>query len=698
MKNQFLCFLGRCMLFTASLTLHMGIASAASSVRLSGHVPAKAVADAVLLKHVDAATHVPVTFVLPLRNQDVLEKLIQRIYDPTDQQYYGKYLTSQEFIELFAPTQEDYDQVIAYAENLGLTVTGHHSNRTLLNVAGTAESIETAFNLHLHHYRKPNGQEFYAPNNDPEVPHSLAGVIHGIVGLDNHVVRRSYHRQKQSAHEHDVTAEKSLSGPGGGYTPKDLLTAYNLTGIGANGAGQAIALFELGGYNTTDIYEYTNQFGLPAPKLQNVLVNGGSTSGIDPEVTLDIELALALAPESQIYVYEGPNSNQGVLNTYNRIATDNIAKQVSTSWGMGENLVDAQYLQAEHAIFLQMAAHGQTIYAAAGDSGAYDDYACNSSTALVVDDPASQPYVVGVGGTRLKVHPGNGAYDSEQVWDDGLGKGAGGGGVSTVWPIPAWQKTLSTVYSTTHRNVPDVALNADPETGYAIYYDGNWTIYGGTSCAAPLWAAFTACVNQARVSHQKPVLGFANPLLYALGTGSLYSTDFHDITLGNNLYYSAKTGYDNATGWGSFNGANLFASLTNVAPASQPSQPSSLLNIAMKHITPFVRGEIGTYCIEVSNQGNDATAGPVAVAITIPNSLGCMSLSGSGWTVDNNTLTCTRNDALASGSSYPLITLRVYVRDYTPHVVIGTATVSGGGCPTSTVTSSTTLSDSFCEL
>ena len=206
------------------------------------------------------------------------------------------------------------------------------------------------------------------------------------------------------------------SGPGGGYSPKDLLTAYNLNRVSANGSKQIIALFELGGYLTSDINEYTNYFGLPSAKLKNILVDGGSSSGIDPEVTLDIELALALAPASQIYVYEGPNSDQGVLDTYNRIATDNLAKQVSTSWGIGEDLVDAQYLQAENAIFLQMAAHGQTIYAAAGDSGAYDDYPYHS---LVVDDPASQPYVVGVGGTRLIVNSVSGAYSNESVWNDG---------------------------------------------------------------------------------------------------------------------------------------------------------------------------------------------------------------------------------------------------------------------------------------
>lgn len=569
MKDHFSRFFRCSMLCLSAVALQLEAASIAtldhSRVRLSGHVPSHAVSEAAFLQHLDATISVSLTFVFPLRNKEALEQHVQRIYDPTDHEHYGKYLTSEEFTERFAPTQEDYDNVIAYAKSVGLTVAKTHSNRTLLSVVGPKESIETAFNLQLHQYQKGSGRVFYAPDNDPEVPSFIASTIHGIVGLDNHAQWHTYHHRKQAA-EGVATSHHHPSGPAGGYSPKDLLTAYNLTTVSANGSNQIIALFELGGYQASDIDAYTAYFGLPPAKLRNIPVDGGSKGGINAEVTLDIELALALAPGSQIYVYEGPNSDQGVLHTYAEIAQDNFAKQVSTSWGLGENLVNAQYLQAENAIFLQMAAQGQTIYAAAGDSGAYDDY---PSRTVMVDDPASQPYVVGVGGTKLMVDPQSGAYRSESVWNEGLGNGAGGGGVSTFWPLPSWQAHVSTVSSKTHRNVPDVSLNADPNTGYSIYYDGQWTIYGGTSCAAPLWAAFTACVNQQREASHRPVLGFVNPLLYAIGTGASYTINFHDITSGNNLHYSSGKGYDNASGWGSFNGAHLFSSLTgSLAPLS----------------------------------------------------------------------------------------------------------------------------------
>ncbi len=693
--NDYLSKSFKCLaLLMLTLTLHIGYATAdtstSSSVRLAGHVPSKAVSNAVFLNNLDANTHVPLTFTLPLRNQEELQDLVDRIHDPADTQHYGKYLTSEEFVERFAPTQEDYDQVIAHAKSLGLTVHITHSNRTLVNVSGSASTIEAAFNLSLHEYMLSNGRKFHAPNDDPEVPASIASMITGIVGLHNHSVWHTYHRRKHTAeasHASKSAPHAFPSGPGGGFSPNDLVQAYNIGNLSANGSGQIIALFELAGYQASDINEYTNYFGLPSAKLKNIMVDGGSHSGIDAEVTLDIELALALAPESQIYVYEGPNSDQGVLDTYNRIATDNIAKQVSTSWGLGEDLVNAQYLQAENAIFLQMATQGQTIYAAAGDSGAYDDYANNYSRSLVVDDPASQPYVVGVGGTRLNVNADTCSYESESVWNDGLGYGAGGGGVSSIWPIPSWQANVSSVYSKTHRNVPDVALNADTTTGYAIFYDGQWQIYGGTSCAAPLWAAFTACVNQELEANQKPVLGFANPTLYAIGTGSSYSTNFHDVTTGNNLYYHALLGYDNASGWGSFNGANLFASLTD---ALVPPPDSSLLNILMKHNAPFTKGGIGSYKIVVSNQGNGSTSGPVTVGVTLPNGLSYSSFSGSGWAFNNNTQTFAQSNVLQPSSSYPTITLNVNVSAAASSILTPSATVSGGGSASSTVTNLTT--------
>lgn len=293
--------------------------------------------------------------------------------------------------------------------------------------------------------------------------------------------------------------------------------------------------------------------------------SGAAGSGAG-EVTLDIELQIALAPGvNKIYVYEGPNSNAGVVDTYNKIATDNVAKSISTSWGLAENSNSSSTRNSENQAFQQMAAQGQSVFAAAGDSGAYD----NGST-LSVDDPASQPYMTGVGGSSLTTTGAGGAWSAETTWNRGsVANGAGGGGVSTIWAKPSYQSTFGA--SSTYRNVPDVSLDADPYTGYAIYYNGAWNIYGGTSCAAPLWSAFVACVNQSRVAAAKGTLGFANTLLYQIGAGSRYSTDFHDVADNStNLYYHATTGYyhattgyDNATGWGTINGAGLFPDLVN---------------------------------------------------------------------------------------------------------------------------------------
>lgn len=536
--------------------------------RLLNHVPAQAVTQANFLGTLETETHVPVTFTLPLRNQEALENLLTRFYDPNDA-LYGKYLTQTEFIEQFAPTQEDYDKVISYADSKGMKVIDTHPNRTLLKVGAPAETIQAAFNVQLQQYELPSGRQFFAPSNDPEIHPEIAAIISGVVGLDNHAVWKSYHYIQEtnvapSTLSESERAQAFPSGPGGGFGPQDIVKAYNLSSIQAQGNNQNVALFQLASYDVNDINAYTTYFGLPTAKLNHVIVSGGSGKGPNAEVTLDIELVLALAPKSRVYVYEGPNTNQGVLDVYNKIASDNLAKQVSTSWGLGETLVNPQYLQAENAIFMQMAAQGQTVYAASGDAGAYDNFGQGDSTTLAVDDPACQPYVVGVGGTHLAVNATTGAYQNETVWNNGPGS-AGGGGISSVFTIPSWQTKVSNAASKTHRNVPDVALNADGASGYAIYFKGQWQIFGGTSCAAPLWAGFTARVNQKLKSLKLPSLGFANPKFYAIGTGAFYKSAFHDVTSDNNLFFNALFGYDNASGWGSFNGANLFAQLTQTA-------------------------------------------------------------------------------------------------------------------------------------
>jgi kumamolisin len=519
-------------------------------------------------------------FTLPLRNQPQLQDLLGRIYDPTDP-LYGHFLTSQEFTDNFGPTQADYDIVTAYAESQGFTITGTHPNRTLLNVTAPAGAVETAFNLRLNHFLTTDGREFHAPDKDPDVPDFIASRINGMIGLDNAAVWHTHSRFISAADAAQTSPNQIGTGPGGGLTPGNILTAYNLAGTAANGSGQVLALFELDGYRSSDVTAYESYYGLPSVSLRNVLIDGfsGSAGNGASEVTLDIELQVAMAPgASQIVVYEGPNTNTGVVDTYNRIATDNLARQISTSWGLSEGQSSSVVINSENAAFQQMAAQGQSIFAATGDSGAYD----NGST-LSVDDPGSQPYMVGTGGTELFVNTGE-TYNHESSWNvnNTVNGGAGGGGVSAIWSIPAWQQGIATAASTTRRNVPDVSLNADQYTGYSIFYNGGWWIFGGTSCSAPLWAAFTARVNQQRAAGGNPPLGFANPSLYQIGTGAHYGTDFHDVADGStNLYYKAVAGYDNSTGWGSFNGANLLADLAPTSVSTTPpATPTGVTAVA----------------------------------------------------------------------------------------------------------------------
>jgi kumamolisin len=554
--------------------------------RMPNHVPTKAKAGATKKGHLTRDTKVALTFILPLRNKEQLKERLSRIYDPSDP-LHGHYLTSQEFADNYGPTQADYEAVAAHAKSVGLTVTKTHPNRTLLNVSGSSGQVEAAFNVQLDQYQGNDGREFYAPDRDPEVPVPVASRISGVLGLDNATTFHPHANVLSAAKILKSSPRQIGSGPGGGLTPSEILQAYNLSGIQEVGAGQTLALFELASYNPVDVAQYVSHYGLTPVPLQDVFVDGGPLPSEcdtpDPnslEVALDIELQMAVAPgASKIMVYQGPNTVQGVLDTYNAIATDNLASQVSTSWGIAEEFTTEAWREAENSIFQQMAAQGQSIFAASGDSGAYDNSPHTVTPSLSVDDPAAQPFMVAVGGTTLSLNADH-SYGSESSWVDILGGWlGGGGGVSSVWSTPNWQMGVPNATSTTMRNVPDVALNSDLNTGYSIYWDGDWYIAGGTSCASPIWAAFTARVNQARATLGYPTLGFANPRIYQIATGPNYGADFNDIADGsNNYYYVAGTGYDNSTGWGSLNGANLFADLTvfPVPPAGPLAAPTGL--------------------------------------------------------------------------------------------------------------------------
>ena len=359
--------------------------------------------------------------VLPLRNQDQLADLLHRLYTKGDPMY-GEYLTPDQFTQQFGPTQADYNVVLAFAQAQGLTVTNTSPNRTVVDVVGNAQTVEQAFGLQLHQYQIAGGRIFRAPSNEPQIPAGLVGRLAAVIGLDTAAVWKTHNREKTAAAggpQALVTpeVEETGSGPGGGLAPSDIKTAYNLNAINANGSGQTLGLFELTGYKASDISGYESYFSLPNVPLQNVLVDSASgTAGSGAvEVTLDLELQIATAPSiSKIYVYEGPNSNAGVVDTYNRIAADNLAKSISTSWGLADYSNSSSTRNSENQAFQQMAVQGQSIFAAAGDSGADDN-----GSSLSVDDPASQPFMTGVGGTSMTTNGAGGTWKSETTWNGG---------------------------------------------------------------------------------------------------------------------------------------------------------------------------------------------------------------------------------------------------------------------------------------
>jgi hypothetical protein len=509
-----------------------------------------------------SATNLDLVIGLPLRNQEALSDLLQQQFAPTSPQYHH-WLTPEEFTERFGPSEQDYQAVIEFAEANGLTVTGTHANRTLIDIRGSVADIERTFQVTLLAYQHPTeARKFFAPDNEPSLDLTVP-VLH-IAGLDNYAVPHPLSIRKTFQHNPENVVPAAGSGPSGSYIGSDFRSAY-APGVLLDGSGQVIALVEFDGYHAADITQYENQAKLPHVKLTNVLVDGfGGTPSADElqvlEVSLDIEMVVSMAPGlDEVLVYETA-SKRNPLDLLNQIASDNLARQISCSWGFGDDPTFDQ-------VYQQYAAQGQSFFQASGDNGAF--------TANWPDQQQSDtPFVTLVGGTTLTTGSGD-AWKSEVVWNwnNGTAQGetndASGGGISTTYSIPSWQQGLdmsASKGSTTKRNIPDVAAVAD--NIYVIANNGTpVTDVGGTSCAAPLWAGFTALVNQQGVANQQASVGFINPAIYAIGTGPNYPACFHDIKAGNNATffspskYIAVTGYDLCTGWGTPTGSNLISAL-----------------------------------------------------------------------------------------------------------------------------------------
>ncbi|MFI5155449.1 MAG: protease pro-enzyme activation domain-containing protein [Chitinophagales bacterium] len=454
----------------------------------------------------------------------------------------NKPLSQEEFESRFGAQEKDIDLVEAFAHDHDLTVVSSSPSRRSIILKGTVQNFSNAFGVFLSNYQHPDGKVFRGRMGDIKIPTRLSGIVEGIFGLDDRPqARPMFLMVKNNGHllrPHDT---------GASYNPNEVAKSYNYP-KDVDGTGQCIALIELGGgYRAADMKNYFSHLGLKMPVIKSVSVDGAlntpsTPDSADGEVALDIEVAGAVATGSKIVVYFAPNTDKGFLDAVTTALHDKVNKPsvISISWGASESQWSEQAMQNYNQTFMSAAALGVTITVAAGDNGSSDG---QQDGMAHVDFPASSPYVLACGGTRL-------GKDKETVWNDGDGW-ATGGGISDIFPIPDYQQKISlpaSVNSKQHkgRGMPDIAANADSQTGYNVLVDGQWSVIGGTSAVAPLMAGLIALANQ----KLKRSVGFINPKLYGAK-----SSVFKDITQGNNTTakaggYAAKKGWDACTGLG----------------------------------------------------------------------------------------------------------------------------------------------------
>jgi kumamolisin len=449
-----------------------------------------------------------------------------------------------------------------FAHDHGLTVVDSSVSKRRVILGGSIDAMRKAFNVELHCYKIDDiGPTFRGRTGMLSIPKDLEGSIMAVLGLDDRPVAKPHFRRHN---------KKKAAAPAA-FTPPQVAALYGFP-TGVDGTGQTVAIVELGGgYSPTDLATYFSSLNVKAPSVTAVSVDGGTNTpggAADGEVMLDIEVVGSIAPGTNIAVYFAPNTDQGFIDAITDAVHDTTRTPsiISISWGGPEDSWTAQSQTAMNAALQDAATLGVTVTIAAGDNGSSD----GETGALHVDFPASSPFALACGGTKLV---GSGTtISSETVWNETANQeGATGGGVSAAFPLPAYQQSAGVPALPTNkfvgRGVPDVAGNADPTTGYQVLVDGQNEVVGGTSAVAPLWAALVALLNQKL--HKK--LGFINPTLYTLGEGV-----FHDITSGNNDdsglgYYTSKAGWDACTGLGTPNAAALLSALNPTSSSSAKS-------------------------------------------------------------------------------------------------------------------------------
>ena len=466
-----------------------------------------------------------------------------------------RYLSRAGYARKYGTRDTDFAKLRAFAEKYGLVVVAESAARHTSVLSGTAAAFSAAFAVKLNYYTHPQGS-YRGRVGSISLPRSLAGIVQGVFGLDNRPQAVPHFQLPVAAGARD----RKKRGTSASFTAPTLARLYAYP-TGVDASGQCIGLIELGGgFRPADIDAYFKALEIAVPKVTAVGVDHGTNSpttanGPDGEVMLDIEVAAAIAPQANIAVYFAPNTSSGFLDAVTTALHDthNKPSVLSISWGGAEATWTAQAMQQFDAAFQTAAALGVTVCVAAGDGGSADG---ERDSRAHVDFPASSPHVLSCGGTSL-VASGS-AITSEVVWNDAP-TSATGGGISDVFALPSYQDSAQVPPSANPgghigRGVPDVAGDADPDTGYEVRVDGQNLVFGGTSAVAPLWAGLITLCNKKLGT---PV-GFINPLLY----GSLAGKGLcRDITSGNNGAYAARVGWDACTGWGSPDGVAILQAL-----------------------------------------------------------------------------------------------------------------------------------------
>jgi pseudomonalisin len=611
--------------------------------------------------------------------QQALETLLAAQQDPLSP-LYRHWLTPEEFGSRFGISDNDLRAVVSWLEDKGFQVEPVPAGRRMLVFSGNVGQVESAFHTDMHTYLV-NGKLHHANATDPQIPAALAPVIGGFVSLHD-FVSQPQHAPAMPAVKPEHSAPDFTSSGTHYLAPGDFATIYDLAPLYAastNGTGYSIAIAGRSDINLSDVQTFRSQFGLPAKNPQ-FIVNGtdpGIVSGDQDESTLDVEWAGAVAPDAAVEFVESAStsSSDGVALSSQYIVNENLAPVMSLSYGSCEAANGTSGNQFWNALWQQAAAQGMSVFVAAGDSGAAGCDSASETTAVygkAINGLCSSPYSTCVGGTEFNdtANPSQywsssntaGTYASalsyipENVWNEsGLASGgsdlwAGGGGASIVYSKPSWQ-TGTGVPAQNQRYVPDVALAAAGHDGYLVVLDGDLYVFSGTSCAAPSFAALATLV----VEREGARLGNMNPTLYTLGAGQATGAThvFHDVTSGNNSVpglagFSATTGYDPVTGWGSVDANQLVSAW----PGAVKSSPS--FQFAPLSPTSLTEGASASLKITLNTSGG-FNAAVALTAASLPNGLtasfspATIPAPGAGATSMSSTLTLAATSQLTAG-------------------------------------------------